>query len=220
MAAPVPGNMLLSVPNYGTYSLQCIALHHGINIIQREDVARMSKALYVTKRTSGSFIITVIFPTHAEQEKFSNWLQEYGRRRSNPNAANTTIPQAMRAMLPARKFDKYGVPAAKSAGIPYGDRAAMAAYRTTIEFVGTRDVLEDSSPAISSFTAPTGDKAAPYFYPAGEQLGKGEKGEDWLYNVDNSVDARGNIGDILQTGPKEPNIPVKPVPIGGGAKVF
>ena len=216
MMATVPGNMVLNAMGYGTTTVHCVEVNHGINIIADEATARMHRALYVTKRTSGSFTISCVFSSWALWSAFSAWLQEYGRRRSHPD----TVVREMRVYMPARKFDKYGVPVARSAAIPFGDKLGTVVYRTNLEFVGTRDVLDDASPAISRFVGPTGDKAAPYFYPGGTQLGAGEKGEDWLYNLDRSIDPQGNLGSIIQSGPKEPNIPSKVIAVPGGGRVF
>lgn len=175
-------NAILSAAGYGERRVILEAESHGLRIIANEDHGRRRRALYTVRRTSGSFSIDLTFPTFAAYQSFYNWFRGYCLRLIDPDGA----VGPMRVRIPSRGFDKTGVPAGT---YRFGIEVERVVERMTIAFRGARNPADHT--VLSQFYPPAArvnavgqreNLAAPYYYPAGVQLGGTERGEDYLYN--------------------------------------
>lgn len=174
-------NCSLSARNYGSFSVKVETVSHGINLIGSDtNYARHHRVFYLTKRTSGSFVLGMVFSSAREADRFARWLEQYGRLLSSPNSKLGP----MRVTIPRRRFDKTAIP---TEGITYGDDVRRLAPRMQIRFVGSRDPVAFNSNLLSKFILPGAEAIRnnpeiPYFYPAGAQLKGDEFGLDYLYD--------------------------------------
>lgn len=171
-------NCLLSAAGYGDYEVICLTLSHGIEVIAgAPDQARDHRAFYISRRTSSRFTVGITFTTYDEYAKFGAWMQGYGKQATTPN----TPVGAMRVMVPARNFDRVGVPVR---GISFGDTVGSITHPVSLQFDGARESGDFSSPIVSSFENPTTDvESGKFFYPAGTQLSGSGAAADSLYDL-------------------------------------
>ena len=172
-------NCVLSIPEFGRITVRALNVTHGMNIVAYagEGQSRKGKAFYSSKRTSGSFELSLIFAKYESYHAVCQWLELYSRWMSDPTTP--TIP--CRVMIPARNFDKTGV---LEDGITFGTAVGDVTYTIQLAFIGSRDPIEMNDVTVSNFTlgARRDDPALPYFYPAGTQLKGSTGGLDDLYD--------------------------------------
>jgi hypothetical protein len=178
-ARALPHNCTLSASGYGTYAVDAVRIQHGMGIVSSEDQSRNGAAFYPTKRTSGSFGMTVEFADHSEFEKFNTWIENYCRRIANPE---TTGVGQMRVQCPAVEFDKIAIISGeRGPATTHGDDWNAVKYAVTLNFEGARDSLALTSPLLSEFRRPSdawdGVNGSTNFYPSGKQQ-EGEEAWD------------------------------------------
>ena len=168
-------NCTVSIAGHGKKAVRATRVVHGMSVVAyaSEGQSRARKTFYSSKRTSGSFELTLTFATHAGYTAFNEWLERYARQSANPRA----VPAPVRVIIPSRNFDKVG---ALSGGVTYGDEIDATSYQITLSFVGSRDPLDlGVKTNLSQFQMPKSkDLALPYLYPGGKQLGGKERGWD------------------------------------------
>lgn len=172
-------NGTLEAPGYGTQQIRVLSIGHGVSIVSTEAQAKNKHAIYMTKRTSGSFGLTLQVKRD-EVTDLADWLIGYGRLLSDP--ADPVGP--MKVSVPSRNFSKVAIPAASEYGgaIPYGDRVGVLTFRMELSFIGARDPLEYTSELLSSFQKTINDPInTTFFYPAATQLSGVQTAEEVLY---------------------------------------
>lgn len=133
-------NCLISIPDYGKATVWVETLTHGLSIFNlggrtESDQSRTRRHFFTTHRSSGGFIIEIIFSSHRAQEKFHNWIEGYSRGAADPSM---DTPPA-RVVIPSRNFDKLGV---LESAISYGDEVGKVLYKTTLEFMGGSEPVD------------------------------------------------------------------------------
>lgn len=172
-------NCTLAVTSYGARSVKCDGIGYGMDVVAgAPDSARNYRAFYISKVATNRFYLNLVFVKFADYDAFVRWVEEYGKQASTPG----TPVGAMRVTIPARRFDRVGVPVT---GITFGDLVRKTSYRLTVIFDGARDLGDTTVPKPSTFSLPANDKTdAPYFYPAGVQSSAAVSSvEDQLYNA-------------------------------------
>lgn len=170
----------LSAQGVSSFRARARGVAYGIRLIYDEGNARNFRAFYVTKRTSGSFALSVMFSNVADYQAFGDWLQHWGGLAAEPVPSQRVQP-FLRVTIPAINFDKSGVP---TEGVTFGSTAGEVVKEMMIHFIGARDVIggtvnlgESTFKNVDLEVSPE----LPYFYPAGLQLKGDEKGEDTIY---------------------------------------
>lgn len=177
-------NCVISIANFGRARVRATRVVTGMSVVAyaSESQSRTGAAFYPSKRTSGSFELTLVFAQDRSYRRVCEWLERYSRWSANPK----TPASAARVMIPARKFDMVGV---IRSGIEYGDAVSDVTHSVTMSFVGARDPLDLRDPAISRFRMGRNrkDKALPYFYPAGRQLRGDAYGSDFDWDTQSTA---------------------------------
>ena len=140
---------------------------HGAQMVADESSGRNRRAYYPHRVAPAQFYIRVLLKGFAERKSFSDWMQGYADYVMNPGLpAGTKFPD-MRVLVPARKFDREGVPLT---GFEWGDTIGAMLWTPTITFETTREPQDTESWTPSTFQAAK-DPSLKYFWPSGTQLG-------------------------------------------------
>lgn len=175
---PKNSNATMSASKWGTIYVKILQIGHGVHIASSTVQTRFSRALYATKRTSGTFGLVIVCSSYDEYDSLGKWITGYGRKAASTEGGVGPV----RVVVPSRNFDKVAIPS----GVTFGDAVGAITYPVSINFTGARDPVPHTPGFISSFSLPTGrdvDPALPYFYPGGTQLAGAAKGDDALYDV-------------------------------------
>ena len=165
----VVSNCRLSASGYGERYINVTRIMHGVKFTGTEDGGRNGRVWYPQRQTSGSFGLAVIFSDHRAYEKFVAWVVEYIQHVSNPDG----VAVAMRAQVPARKFDKLGVP---SDGLTFARSYDEVTHELSLSFVGVADPVSLNGKNVSKFAKPSvGYDESKYFYPSGTQLSNDDR---------------------------------------------
>ena len=172
-------NCVISIPNFGKARVRATRVVHGMSVVAYagEDESRAGKAFYPSKRTSGSFELTLKFARDKGYREVMEWLQRYQRWAGNPK----TQASACRVVIPSRNFDKIGI---LETGVTFGDEVQSVTHTVTLGFVGSSDPRNfDNKGLVSVFKKPKdNDPALDYFYPV-KQLKGNQTGWDTVYDV-------------------------------------
>lgn len=166
-AATLPANCSLSARGYGTRIVNVDRLSHGLAIKASDDHSRLGLAFYPRKVSSSSFGLTIIFTDYDEFESFGLWIETYCRKMADPATVGIG---PVRVTLPARHFDKVGVPS--GVVMTYGDIFDAVIYTVELNFDGTNSPVEYTSPLLSVFRRSKVQwEENQFFYPSGDQEG-------------------------------------------------
>lgn len=182
-------NCSLVASGYGTRSVYCRAFGHGVEIVSDESEAKDRRAFYVSRTTTGSFLLLLEFPTQAEYDDVGAWLRGYIERLSSGQIS------PMRVIVPDRRFDRVAIP---RTGVTFGAQSGRIVHTMALTFVTTADPLSHFSALIARYELPHGDQYnVSRFHPAGVQVGGAV--ESNLY--DRPADREDYLEDIArQTG--------------------
>lgn len=143
------------------------ALGHGLTMVADESMARNSRAYYPHRLAPSRFYLRVLLSGYAERAAFSTWMQRYADYVMNPGLPGGSAFPGMRVLVPARNFDREGVPLS---GFERGDVIGGMLWTPTITFETTREPQDTEKWALSSFVGAS-DPDMKYFWPMGTQLG-------------------------------------------------
>lgn len=177
-------NCTISIPDFGAVRVKALRVVHGMSVVSYSagGESRHGEAFYSSKRTSGSFELTIQFGSYGGYHRVAQWLKRYMIWAGNPKALATPV----RVQIPNRDFDKTG---ALESGVSFGDRVAATSYQMELAFVGARDPLEMGGDYVSKFVKPkVRDTAVPFFYPGWVQLSGLQNGWDTFYDVHENDD--------------------------------
>ena len=191
-------NCTISIANFGRARVRALRVVHGMSVVAYagEDQSRAGNAFYPSKRTSGSFELTLVFSRDQGYREIMEWLQRYQRWAGNPKTKAT----ACRVTIPSRHFDKIGV---LESGVTFGDDVRDVTHKVTLAFAGSSDPLDfkGNQSVVSQFKkARSKDPALPYFYPGGQQLKGKSMGWDTIYDIDPDEVIMGDPDTIASPG--------------------
>lgn len=167
-------NALLASANYGGFVCRVTGISHGMKITGEQQDARASQTFLTSRVVEDNFILSIVFTSYAGYAAFGDWMRGYIEKQSGVDS--TAKP--MRVIVPARNFDRIGVP---TSPIPFGDDIAVITHQVKVTFVATID--PNPTNFAKFFPAPNDTIFAPYFYPAGTQLaGNSAPGVDFFYD--------------------------------------
>lgn len=191
-------NCTISIANFGRARVRATRVTHGMSVIAYagEAESRAGKAIYLSKRTSGSFELSLVFARDDRYRQVMEWLQRYQRWAGNPK----TKAGACRVTIPSRNFDKVGI---LESGVTFGDQVDAVTHKVTLGFVGSSDPIGFKNDTVSKFALPKHqDPSLPYFYPAGRQLKGDQMGWDTIYDLP--------AEDVITVGPPSTHEPGRP----------
>ena len=189
-------NCTISIANFGRARVRATRVVHGMSVVAYagEDQSRAGKAFYPSKRTSGSFELTLVFSRDKGYRQVMEWLQRYQRWAGNPK----TQANPCRVLIPSRDFDKIGV---LESGVTFGDDVRDITHKVTLAFAGASDPIDFKNSVVSKYVrAKSKDPSLPYFYPAGSQLKGTASGWDMIYDIDPDEVTLGDPGVISSPG--------------------
>ncbi|MFI0967063.1 hypothetical protein ACH4S8_37615 [Streptomyces sp. NPDC021080] len=153
--------------NVRSFTVRVDAIGHGLTMIADESSARNARAYYPHRVAPSRFYIRVLLKGFGERKAFSDWLQGYADHVMNPGLAVGKKFPDMRVLVPARNFDRNGVPLT---GFEWGDVIGGMLWTPTIVFETTGEPQDTDSWTTSKFVAAQ-DPDLKYFWPMGTQLG-------------------------------------------------
>lgn len=163
-------NCTLTYPLNGknhSFRLRVGTVGHGITMIASESTGRNRRAYYPHRVAPARFYIQPILVGFGERKTFADWMQVYADYVMDPGLpAGTKFPD-MRVLIPARKFDREGVPLS---GFERGDTIGGMFWTPTVMFETTKEPQDTESWTTSRFVAAS-DPDMKYFWPQGTQLG-------------------------------------------------
>lgn len=201
-------NCTLSYPQSSkassVFRVRADVLGHGMTMIADSSSARNARAYYPHRPTPSRFYLRVLLKGYSERKAFANWMQGYADFVMNPGlAAGDSFPD-MRVLLPARNFDREGVPLS---GFEWGDTIGALVWTPVITFECTREPQDTASWTPSKFVDAS-DPDMKYFWPMGTQLG-GNAVPSGNYNtVIDGSDGGSDSGQTEET-------PINPMPNEG-----
>lgn len=163
-------NCTLTYPRHGVTQImraRVDTIGHGVTMIADESTGRNRRAYYPHRIAPAQFYLRVLLKGFAERKSFSDWMQRYADYVMDPGLPSGAAFPDMRVLVPARHFDRQGVPLT---GFDMGDIIGGMLWTPTVTFETTREPQDTQSWAASSFQeAP--DTSMRYFWPSGTQLG-------------------------------------------------
>lgn len=169
---PGGANTILVVGGYGARAVRATAFDFGISVEASQDEGRSRRTMYTRDVVDTDFSVTIVSRNQGERQDLYNWFEAYGRALANPSFGLG----AMRVLGP-RGFDRMGIP---KTGMAWGDTWNAVAYHDTIDFEPAGGLV--AAKDLSAFVLPVNDTTdAPFFYPAGIQLGGSASADDVLY---------------------------------------
>ncbi|MFE6000307.1 hypothetical protein ACFQ6C_26160 [Streptomyces sp. NPDC056454] len=163
-------NCTLSYPNgrtTATMRIRVDSVGHGLTMVADESMARNSRAYYPHRLAPSRFYLRVLLKGYAERRAFADWMQRYADYVMNPGLPGGAKFPDMRVLLPARNFDREGVPLT---GFEWGDAIGAIVWTPTVVFETTREPQDTERWSASSFEH-ADDPDMKYFWPMGTQLG-------------------------------------------------
>jgi hypothetical protein len=167
-------NALLASANYGAFVCRVTGISHGMKITGEQQDARASQTFLTSRVVEDNFILSIAFAGFQGYQAFGEWMKGYIEAQSGVDS--TAKP--MRVIVPARGFDKIGIP---TSPIPFGDDIAVVVHKVKVTFVAT---IDPNPTNFSRYFPALNDTIfAPYFYPAGTQLSANSPpGVDFFYD--------------------------------------
>jgi hypothetical protein len=158
-------------PTYSAFRVRADVLGHGMTMVADSSSARNARAYYPHRATPSRFYLRVLLKGYSERKAFADWMQGYADFVMNPGlAAGDSFPD-MRVLLPARNFDREGVPLS---GFEWGDTIGAIVWTPVITFECTREPQSIDKQADNwapSKFVNANDPDMKYFWPMGTQLG-------------------------------------------------
>jgi len=179
---PLPVSGRIDVAGYGALNLRISSLSYGLEIIATQSQSRANAAFYPRANTQDSFGLGITCLTYAEWVRLCEFTQGYGTK------VHQGLVSTARVRVPAHNFDRTGIPN----GIAFGDDVRKSTWRTTMNFLGARDLVPVNSRDVTKVSNVIGaeaaaaikkDAAVAYFYPTGNQLTGSTYGADRLYDT-------------------------------------
>ncbi len=170
-AVLLQANCTISVADGSVFPCYVVSVDHGMSIVAEESQSRNGRTPYFRRFTSGSFGMTVIWPTYLAYVTFNEWALAYCQRLTNPRLKTATYQ--LRVKIPAYRFDRSCIPSGErgpfcSFGQAWDDAGA---YTQKLNFESSSDALDVEGPYVSEFEGARNDgETSKYFYPAGTQL--------------------------------------------------
>jgi hypothetical protein len=193
-------NCTLTYPKDGTnhtFRVRADVLGHGMTMVADSSSARNARAYYPHRPTPSRFYLRVLLKGYSERKAFADWMQGYANFVMNPGLpAGDKFPD-MRVLLPARGFDREGVPLS---GFEWGNTVGAMVWTPVITFECTREPQDTESWAPSKFVDAK-DPDMKYFWPMGTQLGGNAVPSGNYQTIDPSSDGGSDPG---QTEPSTP----------------
>jgi hypothetical protein len=200
-------NCTLTYPRGGAnrvFRVRADVVGHGMTMVADTSSARNSRAYYPHRATPSRFYIRVLLKGYSERKTFADWMQGYADYVMNPGLpAGAKFPD-MRVLLPARNFDREGVPLS---GFEWGNTAGAIIWTPTITFECTREPQDTEKWTTSSFVNAS-DPDMRYFWPMGTQLGGNAVPSGNYQNIINGSDGGSDPG-------QDEDIVVNPMPNEG-----
>lgn len=189
---------------YSSFRVRADVLGHGMTMVSDSSSARNARAYYPHRPTPSRFYIRVLLRGYNERKAFADWMQGYANYVMNPGlAAGDKFPD-MRVLLPARGFDREGVPLS---GFEWGDSVGTIVWSPVITFECTREPQDPDSIASSRFENAS-DPDMKYFWPMGTQLGGNAVPSGNYQTIDPGKDGGSDPGQLE-------DLPVNPLPNEG-----
>ncbi|MFF7198187.1 hypothetical protein ACFZAM_31325 [Streptomyces sp. NPDC008079] len=163
-------NCTLTYPRRGvtqTFRARVDTVGHGLVMVAAESTGRNRRAYYPHRVAPAQFYLRMLLNGFAERKAFSDWMQAYADYVMDPGLPGGQKFPDMRVLVPARKFDREGVPLT---GFDWGDTVGAMLWTPTVTFETTREPQDTESWATSHFVAAS-DPSLKYFWPSGTQLG-------------------------------------------------
>jgi hypothetical protein len=180
-----------------TMRVRVDTLGHGLMMVADESMARNSRAYYPHRLAPARFYIRVLLKGYAERKAFADYMQMYASYVMNPGLpAGPKFPD-MRVLIPARGFDREGVPLS---GVEWGDVIGGMLWTPTITFETTREPQDTEKWATSQFVNAE-DPDLKYFWPMGTQLGGNAVPSGNYSNVIDGSDGGSDPGQTLDDIP-------------------
>ncbi|MEU9405613.1 hypothetical protein AB0E08_07900 [Streptomyces sp. NPDC048281] len=196
-------NCTLTYPKGGAnqvFRVRADVVGHGMTMVADSSSARNARAYYPHRPVPSRFYIRVLLKGYSERKAFSDWMQAYANYVMNPAiAAGSRFPD-MRVLLPARNFDREGVPLS---GFEWGDAVGAIVWTPVISFECTREPQDTETWAPSKFVAAS-DSDTKYFWPMGTQLGGNAVPSGNYQTIDPSSDGGSDVGQT-EPSPAMPN---------------
>ncbi|MFE0490204.1 hypothetical protein [Streptomyces griseoaurantiacus] len=195
-------NCTLTYPRGGanqTFRVRADTVGHGVTMVADTSSARNARAYYPHRAAPSRFYLRVLLKGYSERTAFTNWMQRYADYVMNPGLpAGARFPD-MRVLLPARNFDREGVPLS---GFEWGDSVGAILWTPVITFETTREPQDTESWSASSFVAAK-DAEMKYFWPSGTQLGGNAVPSGNYASIIDGSDGGSDPGQL-------PDVPVTP----------
>jgi hypothetical protein len=192
-------NCTLTFPNgkdargretHSSFRVRADVVGHGMTMVADSSSARNARAYYPHKVTPSRFYLRVLLKGYSERKAFADWMQGYANYVMNPGlAAGNKFPD-MRVLLPARGFDREGVPLS---GFEWGNTIGAMIWTPVITFECTREPQDPKTISASSFQDAQ-DPDLKYFWPMGTQLGGNAVPSGNYQTIDPSQDGGSDIG--------------------------
>jgi hypothetical protein len=170
------------------FRARCIGVNHQVVQVSDESHARVARAFYPHRRSTGPFVITLGFKGTAERSVFVDWLNAYAVYMTNPS---TDPVVDITVSVPSRNFLRRGVPVS---GFPYGEHIGSIYWEVPVAFQTTHEPWDPSQVPVSSvLNAPNieGYRENQFFYPTGTQLGGNQAPPQGTYPSN-------TVGDTVQ----------------------
>ena len=146
---------------YGTWDVWVESISHGFYVLSSESETRRYRTFYPAQAISGYWFVNIIFDSHEEHQRFSQWLADFFRAVADPYG---DTPQPITVSVPSRGFSKQGYP---DTAVSFGDELGKVVYREAIQFSSAHSGFKDED--ASRFSGPAADGEGYFFYPPGIQ---------------------------------------------------
>jgi hypothetical protein len=200
-------NCTLTYPRNGSnlvFRVRADTVGHGMTMVADSSSARNARAYYPHRPTPSRFYLRVLLKGYNERKAFADWMQGYADYVMNPGLpAGDRFPD-MRVLLPARTFDREGVPLS---GFEWGDTIGAILWTPVITFECTREPQDTENWAASSFVNAS-DPDMKYFWPMGTQLGGNAVPSGNYQNIIDGSDGGSDAGQLE-------DLPANPMPNEG-----
>lgn len=188
-----------------TMRVRVDVVSHGIEMVADESTGRNQRAYYPHRLTPSRFSLRVLLVGYAERRAFADWMLGYADYVMDPGLPGGTKFPDVRVLIPARNFDREGVPLS---GFERGDNVGAIYWDPTITFETTREPQDTEEWATSKFVN-AADPDLKYFWPDGTQLGGNAVPSGSYTTIVDGSDGGSDSGQGLE------DIPVNPQPNEG-----
>lgn len=180
-----------------SFKVRVDTVGYGVKMVAAESSGRNRRAYYPHRVAPSQFYIRPILVGFGERKTFADWMQSYADYVMDPGLPSGKGFPDMHVLVPARKFDRWGVPLS---GFERGDTIGGMVWTPTVMFETTQEPQDTEKWSTSKFVAAT-DPDLKYFWPSGTQLG-GDTVPSGNYNT---IVGNGNGSDPGQTPEPPPH---------------